>query len=157
MKLILAPNEFLDEYILGAEFAINAQISSNAYLFWKGAISAKFENSRVVFLHKKTIPDKFKDVAKKCTPLNGLVLTSAFCSFTALAPSHLVSSNKSKFYELVELHQICGIKFINLKKFYDDLGLGYDLRIYIEKCKFFSPTPFEKRIKLTETLCLGYY
>ncbi|MFC2491472.1 MAG: cysteine permease, partial [Campylobacter curvus] len=27
----------------------------------------------------------------------------------------------------------------------------------IEKCKFFSPAPFEKRIKLTDTLCLGYY
>jgi len=45
----------------------------------------------------------------------------------------------------------------DLKKFYDDFNLSYSYRIYIEKCKFFSPAPFEKRIKLTETMCLGYY
>lgn len=157
MKLTLAPNEFLDNYILSCELAQKAGISSNAYLFWKGVISAKFESSRVVFLHKKSIPKKFEELAMSCTPLDGLVLTSAFCSFAALAPSHLIKSNGSKFYELVQLIEICGVKFINLKKFYDDLGLDYDLRIYIEKCKFFSPTPFEKRIKLTQTLCLGYY
>ena len=49
------------------------------------------------------------------------------------------------------------LNIVNLKKFYDDLGLDYDLQIYIEKCKFFSPTPLEKRIRLTDTLCLGYY
>ncbi|EAH8344989.1 cysteine permease, partial [Campylobacter coli] len=27
----------------------------------------------------------------------------------------------------------------------------------IEKCHFFSPTPFEKRIKITESMCVGYY
>ncbi|MBR8461239.1 cysteine permease [Campylobacter sp. faydin G-24] len=157
MKLTLAPNEFLDDYILGCEFAKNAKISSNAYLFWKNIIYAKFENSRVVFLNTKTIPSKYKDIANSCTSLNGLVLTSTFCSFTGLAPSHLVSKNGSKIYNIVELHEICGIKFINLKKFYDDLGLEYSYRIYIEKCKYFSPTPFEKRIKITDTLCLGYY
>ncbi|MGG7049218.1 MULTISPECIES: cysteine permease [unclassified Campylobacter] len=157
MKLVLAPNEFLDDYVLGCEFAKNAQISGNAYLFWRGAISAKFENSRIVFLHKKTIPQRYTATAKDCTNLNGLVLTSAFCSFTGLASSHLIRSNGSKLYELFELSEICGVKFINLKKFYDDFGLDYSLRIYIEKCKFFSPTPFEKRIKLTDTLCLGYY
>ncbi|EAI0859889.1 cysteine permease, partial [Campylobacter coli] len=25
------------------------------------------------------------------------------------------------------------------------------------KCHFFSPTPFEKRIKITESMCVGYY
>ncbi|EAI1874575.1 cysteine permease, partial [Campylobacter coli] len=24
-------------------------------------------------------------------------------------------------------------------------------------CHFFSPTPFEKRIKITESMCVGYY
>ncbi|CAD7289394.1 cysteine permease [Campylobacter suis] len=157
MKLILAPNEFLDDYVLGCEFAKNAKISGNAYLFWKGVISAKFENSRIVFLHKKSILPKYQDVILKCSDLSGLVLTSVFCSFTTLASSHLIKSNGSKLYPLFELSEICGVKFINLKKFYDDFGLDYSLRIYIEKCKFFSPTPFEKRIKLTDTLCLGYY
>ncbi|WP_169754446.1 cysteine permease [Campylobacter curvus] len=157
MKLTLAPNEFLDDYVLGCEFAKNAEISSNAYLFWKGVVSAKFENSRIVFLHRKSIPSKFTKALNACTALNGLVLTGVFCSFTTLAPSHLVKKNGSKLYELFEFHEICGIKFINLKKFYDDLGLAYSYRIYIEKCKFFSPAPFEKRIKLTDTLCLGYY
>ncbi|EAW7572866.1 cysteine permease, partial [Campylobacter coli] len=44
-----------------------------------------------------------------------------------------------------------------LKKFYDFLGLNYHQHIYIEKCHFFSPTPFEKRIKITESMCVGYY
>ncbi|MFL1707404.1 cysteine permease [Campylobacter sp. MOP7] len=157
MKVTLAPNEFLDDYVLGAEFALNAGVSSNAYLFWKGVVSAKFENSRTVFLHKKTIPAKFSHVLPNCTDLSGLVLTSAFCSLTTLAPSHLVKKNNSKLYSLFEFKKICGIKFINLKKFYDDLGLDYGYRIYIEKCSFFSPAPLEKRIKLTEAMCLGYY
>ena len=157
MKLTLAPNEFLDEYILGCEFAKLANISSNAYLFWKDVISAKFERSRIVFLHSKTIPSKFQRAAKECQDLKGLVLASSFCSFTGIAPSHLVQKNGSSLYKLFELKEICGVKFINLKKFYDDLGLDYEYRIYIEKCKFFSPEPLEKRIRLTDTLCLGYY
>lgn len=157
MQNILAPNEFLDDYVLGAELAKNAGISSNAYLFWKNVISAKFENSRIVFLRKNSIPVKFQNIAKTCTPLNGLIPTGVFCSFTSLAPSHLVAKNGSKIYELFKFYEICGIKFIDLKKFYDDFNLSYSYRIYIEKCKFFSPAPFEKRIKLTETMCLGYY
>jgi hypothetical protein len=157
MKIILAPNEFLNDYVLGCEFAKKAGISSNAYLFWKGIISAKFENSRIVFLHKKSILTKYTQIANECSDLSGLILTSAFCSFTTLASSHLIKSNGSKLYPFFELKEICGIKFINLKKFYDDFGLDYSLRIYIEKCKFFSPAPFEKCIKLTDTLCLGYY
>ncbi|MGF7442084.1 cysteine permease [Campylobacter concisus] len=157
MQNILAPNEFLDDYVLGTELAKNAGISSNAYLFWKNVISAKFENSRIVFLRKNSIPVKFQNTIKTCTPLNGLIPTGVFCSFTSLAPSHLVAKNGSKIYELFKFHEICGIKFIDLKKFYDDFNLSYSYRIYIEKCKFFSPAPFEKRIKLTETMCLGYY
>ena len=157
MQNILAPNEFLDDYILGAELAKNAVISSNAYLFWKNVISAKFENSRIVFLRKNSVPAKFQNIIKACTPLNGLIPTGVFCSFTSLAPSHLVAKNGSKIYELFKFYEICGIKFIDLKKFYDDFNLSYSYRIYIEKCKFFSPAPFEKRIKLTETMCLGYY
>jgi len=157
MQNILAPNEFLDDYVLGAELAKKAGISSNAYLFWKNVISAKFENSRIVFLRKNSIPAKFRNIIKTCTPLNGLIPTGVFCSFTSLAPSHLVAKNGSKIYELFKFYEICGIKFIDLKKFYDDFNLSYSYRIYIEKCKFFSPAPFEKRIKLTETMCLGYY
>ena len=157
MQNILAPNEFLDDYVLGAELAKKAGISSNAYFFWKNVISAKFENSRIVFLRKNSIPAKFQNIIKTCTPLNGLIPTGVFCSFTSLAPSHLVAKNGSKIYELFKIYEICGIKFIDLKKFYDDFNLSYSYRIYIEKCKFFSPAPFEKRIKLTETMCLGYY
>ncbi|WP_349304352.1 MULTISPECIES: cysteine permease [unclassified Campylobacter] len=157
MNIVLAPNEFLDGYVLGCEFAKLANISSNAYLFWKGVVSAKFEHSRIVFLKYKTIPHKFEHIIKDCSGLEGLVLTSSFCSFTGLAPSHLVKKNNSNLYKLFDIREICGIKFINLKKFYDDLGLDYGYRIYIEKCKFFSPEPLEKRIRLTDTLCLGYY
>ena len=41
MKITLAPNEFLDDYVLGCEFAKNAEISGNAYLFWSGASRQK--------------------------------------------------------------------------------------------------------------------
>ncbi|EAL56854.1 conserved hypothetical protein [Campylobacter coli RM2228] len=65
--------------------------------------------------------------------------------------------NNSSIYKLLDLKEIHGIKFVNLKKFYDFLGLNYYQHIYIEKCHFFSPTPFEKRIKITESMCVGYY
>lgn len=157
LKINLASNEFLDDYVLGIEFSKKAGISSNAYLFWKDIISAKAQNSRIVFLHKRSIPLRYQPYLDECSSLNGLVLSSSFCLFTGLASSHLTRSNGSRLYGLLDIQEICGIKFINLKKFYDDLGLGYNLQIYIEKCRFFSPTPFEKRIKLTDTLCLGYY
>lgn len=156
-KITIAPNDFLNNYVLNTEFSSLAGISSNAYLFWKKIIIGKFENSRVVFLMKNFIPKKYQDVVLKCTKLDGLVLSSAFCSFTGLASSHLTKSNQSQIYTLLEITEISGIKFVNLKKFYDDFNLKYELRIYIEKCKYFSPTPLEKRIKLTDSLCLGYY
>lgn len=156
-KITIAPNDFLNGYVLNTEFAHLAKISPNAYLFWKKIIVAKFENSRVVFLMKDRILQKYKHIISQCSNLDGLVLSSAFCSFTGLAPSNLVKSNASQIYPLLEICEISGIKFVNLKKFYDDFGLKYDLRIYIEKCKYFSPTPLEKRIRLTQSLCLGYY
>lgn len=157
LKTTIAPNNFLDTYILNTELSKISGISSNAYLFWKNIAIGKFENSRVVFLQKYSIPKKYEEDINKCTNLDGLVLSSAFCSFTGLPSSHLTKSNGSKIYDMLEITEISGIKFVNLKKFYDDLNLNYKFRIYIEKCKFFSPTPLEKRIKLSDNLCLGYY
>lgn len=157
LKTTIAPNKFLNGYILNTEFSKIAGISSNAYLFWKNIVIGKFENSRVAFLLKESIPKKYINEINKCTNLNGLVLSSTFCSFTGLPSSHLTKSNGSKIYNMLEILEISGIKFVNLKKFYDDLNLNYNLIIYIEKCKFFSPTPLEKKIKISDNLCLGYY
>lgn len=92
-----------------------------------------------------------------CQDLSGLVASSAFCSFTGLASSHLTKSNHSNLYEKLRILSIEGIKFVDLKQFYDDIELPYHYNIYIEKCHFFSPAPLEKKIKLTDTLCIGYY
>lgn len=86
-----------------------------------------------------------------------MVQSNAFCTYTGIANSHLIKSNNSRLYSLLEIKDVCGIKFVNLKKFYDDLGLDYKYNIYVEKCRFFGPSPFEKKIKLTEEICLGYY
>ncbi|AGZ81050.1 hypothetical protein [Campylobacter fetus] len=157
LKITLPCNEFLDEYVLNYEIYKLANISSNAYLFWKNGVCASYQNSRAVFLHKKSIPEKYQIYLKSCSNLDGFVLSSAFCSFTGLSSSHLTKSNGSNLYDRLEIRNIAKFKFINLKKLYDDLGLDYKTHIYIEKCKYFSPTPLEKRIKLTDTLCLGYY
>lgn len=157
LMLTLPSNCFLDSYILNAEFAKKAGISSNAYRYWRDIIAAKFEGSRTVFLKVQHIPKKYEHIANECTKLNGLVLSSAFCSFTGLASSHLIKSNGSNLYDKFQIFTICGIKFVNLQKFYDDLGLSYTYNIYIEKCCFFSPAPLEKKIKLTSTMCVGYY
>ncbi|ALV23779.1 hypothetical protein CIG11343_0114 [Campylobacter iguaniorum] len=157
MKRVLASNEFLDGYICNYELSNLANISSNAYKFWKNEIHATYENSRTVFLYKKSIPQKYQHLINLCLNLDGFVLSSAFCSLTGLSSSHLVKSNRSNLYEKLEIISIGRLKFVNLKKLYDDLNLKYDSHIYIEKCKYFSPPPLEKRIKLTDTLCLGYY
>ncbi|EAI4131342.1 cysteine permease [Campylobacter jejuni] len=156
-SLILPPNEFLDHYILNAEFHRFAGISKNAYKFWKNAEIGRYQGTRIIFLHRNCILEKHQQALRQCSGLNGFVLASAFCSFTGLAPSHLVEKNNSSIYKLLELKEICGIKFVNLKNFYDFLGLNYHQHIYIEKCHFFSPAPFEKRIKITESMCVGYY
>ncbi len=158
MKMLtLSANHFLDLYVLNAEFSKKAKISANAYRYWKNIYAASFESSRSVFLKKDTIPKKHEKIISSCHDLSGLVLSSAFCSFTGLSSSHLTKSNGSKLYEKLEITIIEGIKFVNLKKFYDDLGLSYDYNLYIEKCCYFSPEPLEKKIKLTSTMCVGYY
>ncbi|TQR60405.1 cysteine permease [Campylobacter troglodytis] len=157
LKITLAPNAFLDDYVLNAEFCKLAKISKNAYKFWKNAFVARYSGSRFVFLHKNHILAKHKDALNSCTCLNGFILASAFCSFTTLSPSHLVEKNGSQIYKLLEFKELCGVKFVNLKAFYDLLGLSYEKYIYIEKCHFFSPTPLEKRIQITPSLCVGYY
>ncbi|TQR32424.1 cysteine permease [Campylobacter sp. MIT 99-7217] len=156
-SIVLPPNAFLNDYVLNAQFHKFANISKNAYKFWKNAYVARYQGTRTIFLHKSCILPKHYQALSSCDDLNGFTLASAFCSFTTLAPSHLVEKNNSQIYHLLELKEICGIKFVNLKAFYDLLNLSYDKYIYIEKCHFFSPTPLEKRIKLTSSLCVGYY
>jgi len=155
--LTLPANRFLDDYVLGIEFANHAKIASNAYRYWKRGIAAKYEGSRTVFLQKRAIPAKHHESTQRCHDLSGLVSSSAFCSFTGLSSSHLTKSNGSNLYDKLKIVSIEGIKFVDLKQFYDDLELPYHYNIYIEKCHFFSPAPLEKKIKLTDTLCVGYY
>lgn len=156
-KIILPPNSFLDEYVLNAEFHKLANISKNAFKFWKNALSASYQGTRIVFLHKAHILQKHQHALSKCTNLSGFTLASAFCSFTTLSPSHLVKKNGSQIYKLLEIKELCGVKLVNLRAFYDFLHLSYEKYIYIEKCHFFSPTPLEKRIQITPSLCVGYY
>lgn len=157
LKITLPPNAFLDDYVLNAEFHRLAGISKNAYKFWKNAFAASYSGSRFVFLHKNHILKKHSEALAKCSDLSGFTLASAFCSFTTLSPSHLVEKNGSQIYKILEFKELCGVKFVNLRAFYDFLGLDYDKFIYIEKCHFFSPAPLEKRIQITPTLCVGYY
>ncbi|ECZ1228143.1 cysteine permease, partial [Campylobacter jejuni] len=114
-SLILPPNEFLDHYILNAEFHRFAGISKNAYKFWKNVEIGRYQGTRIIFLHRNCILEKHQQALRQCSGLNGFVLASAFCSFTGLAPSHLVEKNNSSIYKLLELKEICGIKFVNLK------------------------------------------
>lgn len=153
----LSNNQFLDNYILNKELCEKVGISSNAYRFWKNIKAAKYDSSRAVFLDKKTILDKYQKTLENCTDLSGMVQSQAFCTYTGIASSHLIASNNSSLYQILDIIDICGIKFVNLKKFYDDLGLDYKYNIYVEKCRFFGPSPLEKKIKLTNELCLGYY
>lgn len=153
----LSNNFFLDDFIVNKELCERVCISSNAYRFWKDIKAARYESSRIIFLEKKTILPKYQHILQECTPLHGMVIASAFCHFTGIASSHLIASNNSSLYKILDIRDICGIKFVNLKKFYDDLGLDYNYNIYVEKCKFFGPSPLEKKINLTNELCLGYY
>jgi hypothetical protein len=154
---ILTHNHWLDHYVLNKELSLLAGISSNAYRYWKGVEAAKFDDARVVFLRKESILPKYKMLIKECTELSGMVQSGAFCKYTGLAPSHLIEHNHSCIYKALEIIDVCDIKFVNLKKFYDDLGLDYHYHIYIEKCKYFGPSPLEKKIELSSGICVGYY
>lgn len=48
-SLILPPNEFLDHYILNAEFHRFAGISKNAYKFWKNVEIGRFKEQELYF------------------------------------------------------------------------------------------------------------
>ena len=60
-------------------------------------------------------------------------------------------------YKMLEIIDVCDVKLVNLKKFYDDLNLDYGYHIYIEKCRYFGPSPLEKKIHLSSGICVGYY
>lgn len=154
---VLPHNQWLDSYVLNKELSLLANISSNAYRYWKGVEAAKYDDSRVVFLRKETILPKYQALLKQCTSLAGMVQSQAFCKYTGLAPSHLIEKNHSCVYSALEIMEVCDIKFVNLQKFYDDLGLAYHYQIYIEKCKYFAPSPLEKKINLSHGICVGYY
>ncbi|WP_331774919.1 cysteine permease [Sulfurospirillum sp. 1612] len=147
----------LENYILNLELSKLANISSNAYRFWKNVRVSKYDSCRIVFIDKRTLPEKYQPFVKQCTNLDGYVQSQAFCKFTGLAPSHLIESNHSKIYDILEIKQIGIVKLVNLRKFYDDFDLDYDYHLYIEKCQYFGPEPFEKKIRLSEDICLGYY
>ncbi len=150
-------NHWLNNYAFNKELSLLAGISSNAYRYWKGVEAAKFDDARVVFLRKESILPKYKALTKDCTDLTGMVQSGAFCKYTGLAPSHLIEHNHSCIYKALHIIDVCDVKFVNLKKFYDDLGLDYHYHIYIEKCKYFGPSPFEKKINLSNGICVGYY
>ncbi|WP_024954467.1 hypothetical protein [Sulfurospirillum arcachonense] len=154
---VLSNNEFLDNYILNKELCELVGISSNAYRFWKNVKAVKYDGCRAVFLDKRTILEKYKDIVLTCKDLTGFVQSQAFCKYTGIAPSHLIEKNNSVIYKKLEIIDLYGIKLVNLKKFYDDLNLDYKYNIYVEKCKYFGPSPFEKKIKLSSEMCLGYY
>ena len=153
----LSNNQFLDHYVLNKEFCELSGISSNAYRFWKNVKAAKYDGCRAIFLDKRTTLEKYEKIISTCTDLSGFVQSGAFCKYTGIAPSHLVEKNHSVLYKKFEIIDLYGIKLVNLKKFYDDLGLDYKYNIYVEKCKYFGPSPFEKKIQLSAKMCLGYY
>jgi hypothetical protein len=153
----LSNNHFLDSYILNKELCKLANISSNAYRFWRDVNAAKYDGCRAVFLEKSTILKKYRAISSTCRDLSGLVQSQAFCKFTGIASSHLIEKNGSVLYKKLEIISLCGIKFVNLQKFYNDLGLDYSYNLYVEKCKYFGPSPLEKKIKLSPEMCLGYY
>ncbi|MCF6172565.1 MAG: cysteine permease [Campylobacteraceae bacterium] len=153
----ISHNTMLDNYVLNIELSKILSISSNAYRFWKDVKAVKYDGSRVVYLEINSIPKNHQDLVHKCTKLDGYVQAQAFCKYTGLAPSHLTKSNNSKIYKIFDILQVSSVKLVNLKKFYDDLGLDYNYQIYIEKCKYFGPSPLEKKIRLNGEMCLGYY
>lgn len=158
MKItILSYQDCLDDYVLNSEFSKLAGISKNAYRFWSGVRVAKYQNSNVIFLHKLYINKRYENIISKCTDLSGYVLASAFCHHTNLSRSHLVKNNNSKLYEVLDIISPNKVKLINFRSFLSKYNIPQDAHIYIEKCCFFGPSPFEKKIKLTNVLCLGYY
>ncbi|WP_442765968.1 cysteine permease [Sulfurospirillum cavolei] len=154
---VLTHNHWLNHYVLNKELSLLAGISSNAYRYWKGVEAAKFDDARVVFLRKESILPKYRSIVAKCTDLSGMVQSQAFCKYTGLAPSHLIEGNNSCIYKAPNIIDVCDIKFVNHKKFYDDLNLDYGYHIYIEKCRYFGPSPLEKKIQLSSGICVGYY
>lgn len=48
-SIILPPNEFLDHYVLNAEFHRLAGISKNAYKFWKKVEIGRYQGTRIIF------------------------------------------------------------------------------------------------------------
>lgn len=156
-NIIIPDNKTLDDFVYLLEFSKLANIHANSYRYWAKGLSAKYNGGKAVFLHKEHIIKKHQHIINQCSDLSGYITASAFCSLTGLASSHLNACNRSSLLDILQIRMIDNLKFVNLDALYEHLELSKKYNIYIEKCKYFSPTPLEKRIKLTSTLCLGYF
>ena len=152
---ILSDNTRLDNYILAKELMEILNLTPNAFRYWKNCRLAKYDASSIIFLEKSSIPKKYIEFVSVCSDLSGKVQSSVFCRQIGISPSLLVKSNKSEFIDLIEIDTIGRCKLVNLDKFYKRYDLPYHYCIYIDKCKNFSY--MEKKIKLTKSLCMGYY
>lgn len=151
----LSDNKTLDEFVLAKELMSLAGLSPNAFCFWKRSYCGLYEGSAIVFIKKSTVPSGYLHLLPKCTALDGYVQSAAFCRYLGLSPSSLVESNGGEFVKQLQIKRIGRAVLVNLKAFYERLGLSMDYQIYVDKCKNFSP--LEKKIRVTKSLCIGYY
>lgn len=151
----LSDNNPLDDFVLAKELMEVLDLTPNAYRYWKNALFARYDSSSIVYIKKTTVPAKYQPYLSVCSDLSGKVQSSAFCRYTGISSSLLVESNKSEFKHYIEIDKIGRCKLVNMAKFYKRFSLPLHYTIYIDKCKNFSY--LEKKIKVTKTLCLGYY
>ncbi len=125
----------LNDFWLWKEISQKLNLSNPTYKYWNTTKHIKL-NNKYIFLQKNTLPLKYAFVEENLTDLSGL-LPVRFAADSLGINEHIFTYEKMSLYKAFEFRYICGIKFVNLKKFFIENGIeaGKDSVIHLGKIK----------------------
>ena len=82
-------------------------------------------NNKYIFVQKHTLPLKYAFVEENLTDLSGY-LPVKYAADSLGVNEHIFTYPKMSLYKAFEYKYICGIKFVNIKKFFIENGIEVD-------------------------------
>jgi len=120
----------LNSYWLWKEVSSKLQISNPSYKYWKNTPHIKL-NNKYIFIKKGTLPEKYAFIEKELTPLNGYLPVN-FAADKLHIDSRNFTSEKMRLYSNFEYKYVCDIKFVNIRRFFNEYGIKYTKNSFFE-------------------------
>ena len=106
----------LNRFWLWREVSQKLNLSNPTYKYKKKTSNIKL-NNKYVFIKKNTLPSKYSYIEEQLTDLSGY-LPIRYAADSLGVNEHIFTYDKMSLYRCFEYKYICGIKFVNIKKFF---------------------------------------